>query len=422
VVNVRAPIGARVRPAAPVDARAPAPADAIDGVMPEIVLEPATPQEVGAGLAWAARQDLPLVVRGAGSKMAWGRPPDRLGAVLSTRRLNRVLDHQPGDLTVTVEAGTPLRELNASLAAHGQWLPLDPPWPDTATVGGLLATNDSGPLRHRFGTPRDLLIGIRLATTDGVLAAAGGKVVKNVAGYDLGKLVTGSFGALAAIVSATFKLAPRAPASATLALQCGPEVAASAIARAVADSPLEPVAFEIHAGRGAQGASTSCLLRFASFAAALDEQIHAARGRLAMLASSVDVLTGEAELAAWQRHAAAPWAGDAAVVRASWPPAALDAVLGALEAAGRLLPLDMIGRVGAGAGLVGLRGDPASQAKAVALLRQSTPVANVVVVRADVELKTAVDVWGSQPGLRLSRAVKQAMDPSGVLGAGRGPM
>ena len=100
--------------------------------------------------------------------------------------------------------------------AHGQWLPLDPPFADAATIGGILATNDSGPLRHRYGTPRDLIIGVQLATTDGVLAKAGGQVVKNVAGYDLSKLVAGSFGSLAAIVSATFKLSPLPAASKTM--------------------------------------------------------------------------------------------------------------------------------------------------------------------------------------------------------------
>src|SRR5499427_9566622 len=132
------------------------------------------------------------------------------------RGLRRVLAHEHGDMTATVEAGATLRDVNRALARHGQWLPLDPPRADRATIGGILATNDSGPLRHRYGTPRDLVIGVQLATTDGVLSKAGGRVVKNVAGYDLSKLVAGSFGSLAAIVSATFKLAPIPAASKTL--------------------------------------------------------------------------------------------------------------------------------------------------------------------------------------------------------------
>ena len=156
------------------------------------------------------------VIRGAGTKLDWGRPAERVDVVLDMRRLNRVLAHEHGDLTATIEAGATLRDVNQALARHGQWLPLDPPFADAATIGGILATNDSGPLRHRYGTPRDLVIGIQLATTDGVLSKAGGQVVKNVAGYDLSKLVTGSFGSLAAIVSATFKLSPIPSASKTM--------------------------------------------------------------------------------------------------------------------------------------------------------------------------------------------------------------
>ena len=155
------------------------------------------------------------MIRGAGTKSDWGRPAARVDAVLDMRRLNRVLAHEHGDLTATSRPARRCRRQRA-LAIHGQRLPLDPPFADRATIGGLLATNDSGPLRHRYGTPRDLVIGVQLATTDGVLAKAGGQVVKNVAGYDLSKLVTGSFGSLAAIVSATFKLAPLPAASKTL--------------------------------------------------------------------------------------------------------------------------------------------------------------------------------------------------------------
>jgi len=181
-----------------------------------VVIQPETAAEVAEALRQASEARTSIVIRGAGTKDGWGRPPSRIDAVLDMRRLNRILAHEHGDMTATIEAGASLREVNAALAIHGQTLPLDPPHGDRATIGGLLATNDSGPLRHRYGTPRDLVIGIQLATTDGVLSKAGGQVVKNVAGYDLSKLVTGSFGSLAAIVSATFKLSPILAASKTM--------------------------------------------------------------------------------------------------------------------------------------------------------------------------------------------------------------
>jgi len=225
------------------------------GAVPTI--EPETAEELAAALRRASEARQSIVIRGAGTKIDWGRPAQHVDAIVSTRALNRVLTHQHGDLTATIEAGATLRDVNETLARHGQWLPLDPPFADRATIGGLLATNDSGPLRHRFGTPRDLVIGVRLATTDGVLAKAGGQVVKNVAGYDLSKLVCGSFGSLAAIVSATFKLAPRPAASKTVIVQAPDVETLAQIIREVMSSQLEPIAFEVRVSSSDRSAEAS---------------------------------------------------------------------------------------------------------------------------------------------------------------------
>src|SRR5262249_46536142 len=160
-------------------------------------------------------------------------------------------------------------------------------------IGGIVATNDSGPLRHRYGTPRDLLIGVRLATTDGVLATAGGRVVKNVAGYDLGKLVTGSFGSPAAIVSPTLKLSPIPAASKPLRLQAADAGALAAIVRTVMASQLEPMAFEI-------SSALCAMLRFASLPAVVDAQIDRAADALRALAAGSSVVEGDAEHALWR--------------------------------------------------------------------------------------------------------------------------
>jgi glycolate oxidase FAD binding subunit len=180
-------------------------ADAIDGVVPRQIVEPDTASGLAAALQRASRDRLVTVLRGGGTKLGWGRRPPPIDLLVSTARLNSLLVHRHGDLTATAHAGVTLAQLNRELARHGQWLPVDSAF-DGATIGGIVATNDSGPLRHRHGTPRDLLIGVTLAMPDGRLVKAGGHVVKNVAGYDLGKLVSGSFGSLAAIVDATFKL------------------------------------------------------------------------------------------------------------------------------------------------------------------------------------------------------------------------
>src|SRR5688500_15055182 len=187
-------------------------ADRVDGEVPPQVAEPDSPEAFAAVLAHASTEQLATVIRGGGTKLSWGRPPASVDLVISTSRLTRLIAHRHGDLTATVQAGMTRRDLNAALSAERQWLPIESAFSE-ATIGGMVATNDSGPSRHRNGTPRDLIIGITLALTDGRVVKAGGTVVKNVAGYDLGKLVSGTHGNLAGIVDVACKLVPIAAVS-----------------------------------------------------------------------------------------------------------------------------------------------------------------------------------------------------------------
>lgn len=399
----------------------------------------ATAEAVAATLKRASDTRQSIVIRGAGTKIDWGRPAARVDAVLEMRGLNRILAHEHGDLTATIEAGAPLREVNAALARQGQWLPLDPPFADRATIGGLLASNDSGPLRHRFGTPRDLVIGVRLATTDGVLSKAGGKVVKNVAGYDLGKLVTGSFGSLAAIVSATFKLSPLPAASKTIVVHAPDLAALGLIVREVMSSQLEPIAFDVQVDAGhpmnvGSGVEHSfrgaILLQFASLPIVVDAQIEQALALMSAplkgCATGATVVDGDAEYELWRDHAARIWDGPGAIVRASWLPSEIAAVVGAVEVAAAqagCAPPALAGRAAVGAGLLRIDGDATAQARAIDALRRSRHVGNVVVVRGSPELKALVDVWGSMGDRQpLLESLKRALDPNGVLNAGRGPL
>jgi glycolate oxidase FAD binding subunit len=415
------------------------------------VVRPASGADVAAALKRASDARLSVLICGSGTKIDWGRPPARVDLVLDMRGLNRVIAHQHGDLTATIEAGATLREVNVTLARHGQWLPLDPPFGDDATIGGVLATNDSGPLRHRFGTPRDLVIGVTLATTDGVVSKAGGQVVKNVAGYDLSKLVTGSFGSLAAIVSATFKLSPLPATSKTLLVEVADAAALGSIVRAVMASQLEPIAFEIHTrpstrntantqprGTPDPAAAFVVVLRFASLAAVVDAQVQQAMADLKGWATSSHIIEGDAERAFWREHGARVWNAPGAVVRASWLPAEIGAVLGAVDVATaqacRVAERDrragqsfaaptFVARAAVGAGLVAIDGDDEAQASVIRALRQSRHLGNVVVVRGSPALKTLVDVWGSMGDRQpLLEAMKRAFDPTGVLNAGRGPL
>ena len=184
------------------------PEDAVAGVQPRMIFEPRNETEVATALRVADNAGLSVIPRGGGTKTAWGNPPARADLILSTVRMNQVIEHAWADLTVSVESGCTIGTLQNALAQHGQQIAVDPLWPEQATIGGILSTNDTGTLRIRYGGLRDLIIGVTIALPDGTLASSGGKVVKNVAGYDLPKLVTGALGTLGIITRAIFRLHP----------------------------------------------------------------------------------------------------------------------------------------------------------------------------------------------------------------------
>ncbi len=422
-------------------------ADAVDGVVPRSVTEPDTPAAFAAVLAHAARERMRTVIGGGGTKLDWGSPPDAVDLLVRTRRLTRLIAHRHGDLTVTAEAGMRLRDLNAALRQHGQWLPVESAF-DEATIGGIVAANDAGPSRYRNGTPRDLVIGMTLALTDGRLVKTGGTVVKNVAGYDLGKLMAGSHGALAGIADVTFKLTPIPASSATLVVTYG-ETQVDALVRDVAaltSSQIEPAAFDVSAGAG--DAPYRLLLRIATSPAATDAQIAAARAIVsgestavqggtpaAIVSGAATVIAAgtplpqlggmelDAEQALWIGHNAAPWRGDACV-RLAWLPARLPQVIGLV---GAIQHIDDVGatltaRV-SGSGLLRLSASAEALVSAIARLRASRDVGNVVVLRAPREVKQAVEVWGpARDSDKVARALKQMFDPAGILNANRGPI
>jgi glycolate oxidase FAD binding subunit len=399
--------------------RAAAPEDAVDGVQPQRVLEPDDAGGVAAALAEATAARRSTVVRGGGTKTGWGRPPAKVDQVLSTARLHAPLIHRDGDLTATVGAGVRLADLNAHLSQKGQWLPVESAFAGT-TIGGLIATNEAGPFRHRFGTPRDLLIGVTLAFPDGRLVKSGGTVVKNVAGYDLGRLVSGSLGSLAVVVDATFKLAPLAAVAVTLELRCADAAALAAAGTALSSSQLEPSAFDLRVACAAgRTPSRHLFVRFTTSPAAAATQAAA----LAALVPGFAEVKPAVEADLWRDQLTLPWQG-AATVRCSWSPGSLGEVVQLLESsAGELAGLVLTGRAGVGAGFVRLDGHAAAQASVIQRLRQSPLFSHVVLLGAAPELKTLVDVWGDPvPWAAPLRALKQSLDPAGILGAGRGPL
>jgi glycolate dehydrogenase FAD-binding subunit len=237
---------------APDAIRAATVADAVCAVQPRLVLEPANEQQLAAALRLANDVSLAVVPRGGGTKLSWGNPPSRADVILSTARLDKIIEHPWADLTVSVEAGCTIQKLQSALAQHGQRLALDPLWPEQATIGGVLSTNDSGSLRLRFGALRDLIIGVTLALPDGTLASSGGKVVKNVAGYDLPKLVTGAFGTLAVITRAVFRLHPLPRCSKTLSISGCTLEEMQRLILAVQDSKLAHTALQARIAQDAE--------------------------------------------------------------------------------------------------------------------------------------------------------------------------
>jgi glycolate oxidase FAD binding subunit len=390
--------------------------DAIDGVVPSLIVEPADAVELAAALKAASLDKHPTVLRGGGTKLGWGRVPSSIDVVVSTARLNTLLVHRHGDMNATAHAGVTLAQLNRELARHGQWLPIDSAF-DAATIGGILATNDSGPVRHRYGTPRDLLIGVTLALTDGRIVKAGGHVVKNVAGYDLGKLVSGSFGTYGAIVDATFKLLPIPQASATLeAVYDDGEVLARDVMQ-VSTSQLEPMAADVLL----DGGQYRLRFLFASSPAAVTAQVESAQR---LLSKPSTVVTGDPEMDVWTDQVRSPWAGTGAVIRFGWLPAKLADVATLMQDVQQIAgSVVMAGRVGTGAGLVRVDGDVRTQAAVVERMRSSVWVGNVAVLRASRELKAHVDVWGPPASAAdATRALKSMFDPAGILNASRGPI
>ena len=402
--------------------------------MPREIVEPASAEEVAAVLAAASKERTSVVVRGGGTKMGWGRKPSSVDLVLSTKGLNAVVAHEHADLTATVQAGARLDEVNRILARHGQWLPIESAF-EESTIGGAIATNDSGPLRHRYGTPRDLLIGIRLALTDGRLIKAGGNVVKNVAGYDIGRLMSGSHGSLAAIVSATFKLSPIPAATETLVATFDRADTLVAAVSAITSSQLEPAAIEVRTGPAGSSVGSaasvgsafrrtySLLLKFESTPTALDTYVQRARSLMKPLDSKV--VSSQSEVDLWREHMRAPWRSPGMVVRFAWLPASLDAVLAFVEELrNTVADVDMIGRAALGSGVLRIDADTRMQRNVVERLRSRRDVfRHVVVLRAEAQLKQDLDVWGPLGDAgSLGASVKHALDPHGILNAGRGPV
>jgi glycolate oxidase FAD binding subunit len=385
----------------------PGPEYVVDDLMPGLVALPKTQEEVAAVLAVANEAGAAVIPWGAGGRMSIGMPPERYDLALDLRGLNRVVEYEPADLTVTVEAGVELDDLRRLLGEHGQWLPIDPQRGPHATIGGLLATNASGASRHRYGTFRDWVIGMMVALPDGALVKSGGRVVKNVAGYDLAKLHIGALGTLGVIVQASFKVAPL-PAHAAIGAVGGSLPTLMSITARLSDALLAIDSFLL--AKDAASDAWELRLRFAGSTGAVERS----QREFAALApnAAIDVYTEKGHTLTPLRDLTSTLR-----VRASATASEADSLFEALAEAGAAVDACPTAGVAHGRWAESL---PAAETLRELRTRCETAGGALILERAPVDLKRAVGVWGEPRGdFALMRRLKQQFDPNRILNPGR---
>jgi glycolate oxidase FAD binding subunit len=370
-------------------------------------LRPSSTEEVATELARASATGQALRIAGAGTKLGWGRSDSHWDAVLCTGRLNQIREHNAGDLTAVLEAGVPLAEAQERFAAAGQMLALDP-WlgPDRrATVGGVLATSDSGPLSHRYGSPRDLVLGMTVVLADGTVSRSGSQVIKNVAGYDVAKLLCGSFGTLGAIASVNVRLHPVPQATATAVAESGDPALLARAARTLAAAPLELEALDL-----AWEAGTGRLLARCGGARAEPRARRAASLMTQSRLTRSEVVPDDEQL--WETQRAGQRSPDGVVIRVAARPSRLADVLGAARASdGRV-----VARVALGQSFVTV--EPESAQAVVAALPEGAPW---MLLDAPQAVREALEPWGPtapRAALELMHRVKARFDPSRTCNPG----
>jgi glycolate oxidase FAD binding subunit len=398
----------------------------VDGLTPRTVEAPSDFETVARILKRASDERCAVIACGGGTMLDLGAPLHRADLVVSLEKLNQVLDHQPANLTVRTQAGITLGALNQTLAQHGQYLPLDPPFPDRATIGGILATNASGSLRVRFGSARDLLIGMRVALADGQIVHGGGEVVKNVAGYDLPKLFIGSLGTLGIIVEATFKIVPLPDKTATFVAKFDSLESACQVALRVLRSPLLPTGVEIlnptvsaHLGWGDRFAS---VVRFGGLGSAVAQQLRDV-GKWSRDNSSAEAESVEEDAELWARLRDFIYEKRTVLKIGVVPTQISDAAAQAQRLAqSHGLNCSLIASA-VGILFVALDGDTERVEKAIMALREAVSAHRgyLIIQRAPRELRERVDVWGPPlgAGFGVMKKLKQELDPSGILNPGR---
>lgn len=403
----------------------------IAGVRPAVSVAPASQEELAQLLCAAQELGAAVIPSGGGTQQRTGFPPERADLILDTRRLDAILEWEPADLTACLQAGMTLAALQARLAEQGQQLPLDAPCPERATLGGLVATNTSGPRRWLYGSWRDLIIGMHMALSDGTTIKSGGKVVKNVQGYDLAKLFTGSLGTLGVITQINVKLVPLPPLR-RLFVASGALAALLGFLDGVAGSTMRASAVDLLNATAAStcglAAENVGLVLLEGSPAVIDAAAWELRQRAADATCRIEAIEGEALDAVWRSWvnlgSTAELEASEALLSVSVLPSDVGNVVQVLEALGESAGLRACWWARTGSGMVYARlqaSGPKPEERLIeadCLLLQRWPATTLTA--GDAAVQVVARPWGAEPdGLALMRQLKQRFDPTGTLQPGR---
>ncbi len=390
----------------------------VDGLSPKLLVRPGSVDEVAACMKLCSESSAAVVPAGQMTWLECGNPLNRADVVLSLERMRRVSDYSPSDLTATVEAGLTLSEFNALTARERQWLPLDPPGFKSASLGGIAACNSSGALRTGFGTPRDYVIGLKLVHADGSESKSGGKVVKNVAGYDMNKIYVGSYGTLAIIAELTFKLRPLPERTSTIAITAPYRGPLFKIASRLLASELQPASVVLTRRLvGSSWPDDVLLVRFTDSEAAVTHQVDWVTQTIdrecdATLLSEDETGAVWTEVADFDRHSIR--------LKLSVPLSAVHAEIERIF----VTHLDCVAAADIGTGIIRVAFDAAETPGAdhIKRLRAAAAIANgtLAIEKASAEIRQMADAWGDVGSTaELMRSIKARFDPHSLLNPGK---
>lgn len=387
---------------------------------PICVVYPQTQAELGAVIAVANQKQLKVLICGGATKLAWGGLAGSIDVVICTEKINQLIEHAVGDLTVTVEAGMKFADLQKILARTNQFLAIDPTTPAEATIGGIIATADTGSFRQRYGSDRDQLLGITFVRADGEIVKAGGRVVKNVAGYDLMKLFTGSYGTLGVITQATFRLYPMQESSGTVVLtgesdliqQAVDILRGSALTPTKADLISSQLVLQLGLGKG-----LGLIVRFESILESVKEQSNRLLEVGEKLGLQGNIYLGTDEVNLWQgleEQMQFPSKTSTILCKIGVMPNVAAEVLNQAEVG--------LVHMSSGLGMLRFVSDKEKVEEKLEKLRLFCQEKSgfLTILEAPIKIKQKLDVWGyAGNSLDLMRRIKQQFDPKNILNPGR---